>query len=75
MQGAISPYLFLLCTEGLSFLLQHREVQGELQGLLNGRLDPPPSLFPTYCYGVLDLITKDALMHSLAEPSGTQHSG
>jgi hypothetical protein len=26
----ISPYLFLLCTEGLSCLLQQREAQGEL---------------------------------------------
>jgi hypothetical protein len=26
----ISPYLFLLCTEGLSCLLQKREAQGEL---------------------------------------------
>jgi hypothetical protein len=42
----ISPYLFLLCTEGLSCLMQQREVQGELQGLCNGRLGP---LFPTYC--------------------------
>jgi hypothetical protein len=39
----ISPYLFLLCTEGLSCLLQQREVQGELQGLRNGRLGPPIS--------------------------------
>jgi hypothetical protein len=36
----ISPYLFLLCTEGLSCLLQKQEVQGELQGLKNGRLGP-----------------------------------
>jgi hypothetical protein len=39
----ISPYLFLLCTEGLSRLLQKREVQGELQGIRNGRLGPPIS--------------------------------
>jgi hypothetical protein len=39
----ISPYLFLLCTEGLSCLLQKREAQGELQGLRNGRLGPPIS--------------------------------
>jgi hypothetical protein len=37
----ISANLFLLCTEGLSYLLQQREVQGELQGLRNGRLCPP----------------------------------
>src|SRR5664279_1478353 len=36
----ISPYLFLLCTEGLSCLLQQREAQGELQGIKNGRLGP-----------------------------------
>jgi hypothetical protein len=36
----ISPYLFLLCTEGLSCLLQQRAEQGELQGLCNGRLGP-----------------------------------
>jgi hypothetical protein len=39
----ISPYLFLLCTEGLSCLLQRRADQGELQGLCNGRLGPPIS--------------------------------
>ena len=39
----ISPYLFLLCTEGLSCLLQQREAQGELQGIRNGRLGPPIS--------------------------------
>jgi hypothetical protein len=39
----ISPYLFLLCTEGLSCLLQQRADQGELQGLRNGRLGPPIS--------------------------------
>jgi hypothetical protein len=36
----ISPYLFLLCMEGLSSLLHKQEVQGELQGLKNGRLGP-----------------------------------
>jgi hypothetical protein len=39
----ISPYLFLLCTEGLSCLLQQRADQRELQGLCNGRLGPPIS--------------------------------
>jgi hypothetical protein len=29
----ISPYLFLLCTKGLSCLLQQKEHQGELQGI------------------------------------------
>jgi hypothetical protein len=37
----ISPYLFLLCTEGLSVLLQNREDLGVLQGLRNGRQGPP----------------------------------
>jgi hypothetical protein len=36
----ISPYLFILCTEGLSCLLQKQEAQGALQGLKNGRLGP-----------------------------------
>jgi hypothetical protein len=36
----ISPYLFLLCTEGLSCLLQKKEGLGELQGLRNGRQGP-----------------------------------
>jgi hypothetical protein len=36
----ISPYLFLLCTEGLSCLLQKKEGLGELQGLRNGHLGP-----------------------------------
>lgn len=39
----ISPYLFLLCTEGLSSLLHQRENRGELQGIRNGRLGPPIS--------------------------------
>jgi hypothetical protein len=39
----ISPYLFLLCTEGLSCLLQQREDRGELYGIRNGRLGPPIS--------------------------------
>jgi hypothetical protein len=36
----ISPYLFLLCTEGLSCLLQQKEVSGELKGIQNGRNGP-----------------------------------
>ena len=39
----ISPYLFLLCTEGLSSLLLHKENRGELHGIKNGRLGPPIS--------------------------------
>jgi hypothetical protein len=42
----ISPYLFLLCTEGLSCLLQHKEDRGELYGIKNGRLGP---LSHIYC--------------------------
>jgi hypothetical protein len=41
----ISPYLFLLCTEGLSCLLEKEEGLGELQGLCNGRQGP---LYHTY---------------------------
>ncbi|KAK1678101.1 hypothetical protein QYE76_038949 [Lolium multiflorum] len=36
----ISPYLFLLCTEGLSCLMQKKEGLGELPGLRNGRQGP-----------------------------------
>jgi hypothetical protein len=42
----ISPYLFLLCTEGLSCLLQKKEDRGELYGIKNGRLGP---LSHIYC--------------------------
>jgi hypothetical protein len=38
-----NPYLFLLCTEGLSSLLQQSENRGELHGIKNGRLGPPIS--------------------------------
>jgi hypothetical protein len=46
----ISPYLFLLCTEGLPSMLQQREDWGELYGIYNGRLGPPIShrLFADY---------------------------
>jgi hypothetical protein len=37
----ISPYLFLLRTEGLSCLLQKKDGLGELHGLRNGRQGPP----------------------------------
>jgi hypothetical protein len=44
LQGdPISSYLFLLCTEGLSCLLQQWEDQGELYGIHNGRLGSPIS--------------------------------
>jgi hypothetical protein len=36
----ISPYLFLLYTEGLSYLLQQKENEGQLQGIRNGRRGP-----------------------------------
>jgi hypothetical protein len=39
----ISPYLFLLCTEGLSCLLHEKEASGQLQGIRNGRHGPPIS--------------------------------
>lgn len=36
----ISPYLFLLCTEGLSYLMKKKEVEGKLKGVKNGRSGP-----------------------------------
>jgi hypothetical protein len=36
----ISPYLFLLCAEGLSCLLQKKEETGELKGIRNGKSGP-----------------------------------
>ena len=39
----ISPYLFLLCAEGLSCLLQQKEASGDLKGIQNGRNGPPIS--------------------------------
>ncbi|EEE66057.1 hypothetical protein OsJ_22054 [Oryza sativa Japonica Group] len=39
----ISPYLFLLCTEGLSSILQKKESMGVIQGIRNGHLGPPIS--------------------------------
>lgn len=39
----ISPYLFLLCTEGLSSLLFQKENVGVLHGVRNGRAGPPIS--------------------------------
>jgi ribonuclease HI len=39
----ISPYLFLLCGQGLSCLLHLREEAGDLKGICNGRLGPPVS--------------------------------
>jgi hypothetical protein len=42
----ISPDLFLLCTEGLSCLLQQKQDRGGLYGIRNGRLAP---LYHIYC--------------------------
>ena len=39
----ISPYLFLLCAQGLSCLLQQKNVSRDLKGIRNGRFDPPIS--------------------------------
>jgi hypothetical protein len=65
----ISPYLFLLCTEGLSCLLQKKEVQGELQGIKNGRLGPSIShlLFADYSifFARSDKRSVDALHRTL----------
>lgn len=36
----LSPYLFLLCAEGLSILLKNEESLGNLQGFLVARLAP-----------------------------------
>jgi hypothetical protein len=39
----INPYLFLLCSEGLSCLLQQKEAIGELKRICNGMSGPPIS--------------------------------
>jgi hypothetical protein len=39
----ISPYLFLLCAEGLSCLLKKKEKEGSLKGIRNGITGPPVS--------------------------------
>uniref|UniRef100_A0A803PVI9 Reverse transcriptase domain-containing protein n=1 Tax=Cannabis sativa TaxID=3483 RepID=A0A803PVI9_CANSA len=39
----LSPYLFILCAEGLSRLLQHEEIRGNLQGLKVARSAPSVS--------------------------------
>lgn len=39
----ISPYLFLLCAEGLSSLMKKKEQQGYLRGVRNGSTSPPVS--------------------------------
>jgi hypothetical protein len=51
----ISPYLFLLCTEGLSSLLFQKENSGDLHGVCNGREGPPIShlLFVSSLRGVI----------------------
>jgi hypothetical protein len=41
----ISPYLFLICTEGFSCLLHQRKDRGELYGIRNGRLGPPSPIY------------------------------
>jgi hypothetical protein len=65
----ISPYLFLLCTEGLSCLLKQQEVQGELQGIKNGRLGPAIShlLFADDCifFARSDSRSVEALQNTL----------
>jgi hypothetical protein len=65
----ISPYLFILCTEGLSCLLQKHEAQGALQGIKNGRLGPSIShlLFTDYSifFNKSDRRSVDALHHTL----------
>jgi hypothetical protein len=65
----ISPYLFILCTEGLSCLLKKQEAQGELQGIKNGRLGPSIShlLFAddSIFFAKSDRRSVDALHHTL----------
>jgi hypothetical protein len=39
----ISPYLFLLCAEGLSCLIKEEERKGHLKGIKNGVSGPPIS--------------------------------
>jgi hypothetical protein len=36
----ISPYLFLLCAEGLSCLLKKKEAEGKIKGMRNGKSAP-----------------------------------
>ncbi|XP_039791741.1 uncharacterized protein LOC120657488 isoform X2 [Panicum virgatum] len=36
----ISPYLFLLCAEGLSCLMKKKEAEGKINGVKNGRTGP-----------------------------------
>jgi hypothetical protein len=65
----ISPYLFLLCTKGLSCLLRQREDRGELYGIHNGRLGPPIShlLFAddSIFFARSDIKSVDALTETL----------
>ena len=65
----ISPYLFLLCTKGLSCLLKQQEDQGVLQGVKNGRLGPAIShlLFADdiIFFAKSDRRSVDALQHIL----------
>lgn len=49
-QGCLpSPYLFLLCFEGLTSLLSTAEARGDIHGLKISRFAPLPPQSPTYC--------------------------
>jgi hypothetical protein len=61
----ISPYLFLLCAEGLSCLLQQKETTGELRGIRNGKNGPPSPLFyshMTVCFLLRVMIGAQTLL-------------
>jgi hypothetical protein len=66
----ISPYLFLLCTEGLSNLLFQKENLGVLHGVRNGRSGPPIShlLFAddSIFFAQSDVRSVEALKETLA---------
>jgi hypothetical protein len=51
----ISPYLFLLCAEGLSCLLKKKEREGSLKGLRNGRTGP---LLISYLQMIVSFFTR-----------------
>jgi ribonuclease HI len=59
----ISPYLFLLCTEGLSSLLFHKELVGVLHGVRNGRSGPPISHL---------LFADDSIFFARSDPKSVQ---
>jgi hypothetical protein len=52
----IKPYLFILCTEGLSYLLQQKEDRAEIYGIKNGILAPPISHLLILTFSFLGLI-------------------